>query len=303
MVRGSCPVLSPFLGCLSGSSELDWGSVELLRFSDSERALHPGLCLGWAHWVLHAMSFSGSFSRSWGGVSFAFVTCFVAKTQAPPSLLGLRASLYRPNQCETITMGDCYILCGQSDVTWSAWAAHRQQCERFLFAAGCSMKELSKTTVSFWLWMPLSWVCRLSVTERPVLWPLSLVCSCCRSVSSLRSTLLSSWWEGVDVAFALILARLLRDSCPLVPRSLPPVLCGGSAGPGFTRACSPRHITTYYLETGPWATLPRLFSYHPPPSHGMSWLVVRVCLHILKCCLYYFLEILNYISSESLVPS
>ena len=34
MVRGSCPVLSPFLGGLSGSSELDWGSVELLRTCD-----------------------------------------------------------------------------------------------------------------------------------------------------------------------------------------------------------------------------------------------------------------------------
>ena len=50
MVRGSCPVLSPFLGCLSGSSELDWGSVELLRtydvhFSISECTLRPGLCL------------------------------------------------------------------------------------------------------------------------------------------------------------------------------------------------------------------------------------------------------------------
>ena len=36
----SCAVLSPFLGCISGSSELDWGSVELLwtsevRFPDS----------------------------------------------------------------------------------------------------------------------------------------------------------------------------------------------------------------------------------------------------------------------------
>ena len=83
------------------------------------------------------------------GVSFAFVTGFVAKTQAPPLLLGLRASLYRPNQHETVAMGDCYILCGRSGVTWSAWAAHRQRCERFLFATGCSMKELSKTTVSF----------------------------------------------------------------------------------------------------------------------------------------------------------
>ena len=146
--------LSPFLGCLSGSSELDWGSVDPLRtyevrFSDSGCALHPGLSLGGALWVFHAMSFSGSLSRSEGGVSFAFVTGFVATTQAPPSLLGLQASLYWPDQRETITMGDCYILCGRSGVTWSASAAHRQRCERFLYAAGCSMKELSKTTVSF----------------------------------------------------------------------------------------------------------------------------------------------------------
>ena len=221
----------------------------------------------------------------------------------PPLLLGLRASLYRPNQRETIAMGDCYILCGQSGVTWSAWAAHRQRCERFLFAAGCSTKELSKTTVSFWLRMPLSWVCRLSVTERSVLCPLSLVHSCCCSVSSLRRTLLSSWWEGEVLALALILARLLlRGSCPSVPRRLPPVLCGVVAGPGFTRACSPRHITTYYLETGSWAMLPRSFSFHPPSSHEMSRFEVRVCPHILKC-LYYFLEILDYISSESLFLS
>ena len=34
---------------------------------------------------------------------------------SPPLLLGLRASLYRPNQ-----MGDCYTLCGRSGVTWTA---------------------------------------------------------------------------------------------------------------------------------------------------------------------------------------
>ena len=75
------------------------------------------------------------------------------------------------------------------------------------------------------------------------------------------------------MALALILARLLlRGSCPSVPRSLPPVLCGGGAGPGFTRACSPRHITTYYLETGPWAMLSRSLSYHPMGCHGW-WFV------------------------------
>ena len=63
-------------------------------------------------------------------------------------------------------------------------------------------------------------------------------------VLSLRlffdKNLLSSWWTGEDVALALILARLLlRGSCPLVPRSLPPVLRGGEAGPSLTRACSP----------------------------------------------------------------
>ena len=152
--------------------------------------------------------------------------------------------------------------------------------------------------------MPLSRVCWLSVTERSVLCPLSSVRSCCRSVSSLRRSLLSSWWKGEVVALALILARLLLSGCrPSVPRSLPPVLCGGEAGPGFTRACSPRQITAYDLATGPWAMFPRSFSYRPPPSLGMSRLVVRVCRHILKCCLYYFLEILDYISSESLVSS
>ena len=178
--------MSPCLGGLSGSPELAWGFVELLRtyevrFSASGCALHPGLCLGWAPWGIPCYVFSWS----GGGVSFAFVTGFVAKTQAPPLLLGLRASLYRPNQRETIAMGDCYVLCGRLGVNWSAWAAQRQRCEWFLFAAGCNMKELSKTTVSFWLRMPLSLVCWLSVTERSVSCPLSSVRSCYRSVSSL----------------------------------------------------------------------------------------------------------------------
>ena len=111
-------------------------------------------------------------------------------------------------------------------------------------------------------------------------------------VLSLRlffvKNLLSSWWMGEDVLLAFVLARLLlKGCCPLVPRSIPPVLCGGRAGPGLTRACSPGHITAYFLETGPWALLPRSCAYHPPPSHNMARLGVRVCLHILKCCLLF----------------
>ena len=39
------------------------------------------------------------------------------------------------------------------------------------------------------------------------------------------------------------------------------------------------------LLTGdwPWGRASSLFSYHPPSSHGLSRLVVRVCLHNLKC--------------------
>ena len=49
-------------------------------------------------------------------------------------------------------------------------------------AAGCSMKEGSTISVFFWLRMPLSRGCWLSVRERSVL---CSVRSCCRSVSSL----------------------------------------------------------------------------------------------------------------------
>ena len=137
-------------------------------------------------------------------------------------------------------------------------------------------------------------VCFVSLELCALVLPLSLF---------FVKNLLSSWWTGEDVALTLILARqLLRGCCPPVPRSLPPVLCSGKAGPGLNRACSPGHITAYNLETGPWALIPHSCSYHPPPSHALSQLGVRVCLYILKCCLYYFLEILGCISSESPVP-
>ena len=75
-------------------------------------------------------------------------------------------------------------------------------------------------------------------------------------VLSLRlffvKNLLSSWWTGVDVALALILARpLLRGCCPFVSRGLPPVLCGDGAGPSLTRACSP--WTYHCLRLGDWS--------------------------------------------------
>ena len=148
-------------------------------------ALQPHLCLSWAFWVIPCYVFPRSLSWCEVVVSFTFVMGFVANIQAPPLLLGLLALLYRPNQRETIAMGDCYILCGRSGVTWSALATHCQRCEWFPFATGCNRKELSKTTVSFWLRLPSSRECCLSATERSVSCPLSLVLFCYRSVSSL----------------------------------------------------------------------------------------------------------------------
>ena len=46
--------------------------------------------------------------------------------------------------------------------------AHSPCCERLFVTAGRSKKEISKTTVSFWLRKTISCACELSSTEQPV---------------------------------------------------------------------------------------------------------------------------------------
>ena len=53
-------------------------------------------------------------------------------------------------------------------------------------AAVCNVKVRSSISISFWLRMPWSRGCLLSVTKQPVLCPLGSVHSCCCSVSSLE---------------------------------------------------------------------------------------------------------------------
>ena len=178
MVRGSCPVFSHpswvvslVLQSLIGAPWSSYGCRKgVFLVLKALFVLAPASAgrLG----VFHAVSDCGSHSGNWSEVSFSFVPGFVVKTRSPPPLLlSLRALLYRPNQTRDNRNGRllypvravrCYLV---------RFAAHRQRCERFLFAAGCSMKELSKTTVSFWLWMPLSLVCWLLVTGRSVCVP------------------------------------------------------------------------------------------------------------------------------------
>ena len=57
------------------------------------------------------------------GVKFPFLSSRASWQRLripPPLLLGLRAVLYRPYQTrEIIAMGDCYVLCRRSGVTWT----------------------------------------------------------------------------------------------------------------------------------------------------------------------------------------
>ena len=69
---------------------------------------------------------------------------------------------------ELHALGDCYVLYGWSGVTLNALIAHRPHCERLFVTAGRSKKEISKTTVSFWLRKTISRAYQLPGTEQPV---------------------------------------------------------------------------------------------------------------------------------------
>ena len=178
--------------------------------------------------------------------------------------------------------------------SWSAWTALRQRCEPFMLpqvvawrrdrrsqspsGSGClgtGVQALGHETVCF-----------VSLGLGALVLSLRIFCV---------KNLLSSWWTGVGVALALILARLLRGRCPLVPRNLLPVLWVAVRDLGCP---SPARLDisllpTWCLVLGPCFLVRRL------PSVSLPWIGpvggVRVCLHFLKWCLYYFLEILDLI--------
>ena len=118
---------------------------------------------------LHALSYRVSHSRGWAEVSLSFVPGFVAKTQDPSSLAPRfegfsvpalpNARNNRNGRLCPVRAVRCYL-----DRT----AAHRPLCERLLVTAGRSKKEISKTTVSFWLRKTISRAYELSGTEQPV---------------------------------------------------------------------------------------------------------------------------------------
>ena len=142
MVRGSCPVcshpswvVSLVLQDLIGAPWSSYGRLKgVFLVLKALFVLAPASAgrLG----VFHAVSYRGSHSRSWSEVSFFFVPGFVAKTQDPSSLAPRFAGFTVPAQPNgrllyPVRAVRCYLV---------RFAVHRQRCERFLFAAGCSTK-------------------------------------------------------------------------------------------------------------------------------------------------------------------
>ena len=132
--------------------------------------------LGIPCYVFQWLSFQ---ERRW--VVFCFRHGLCGKDSGP-SVCGLHCTgptNARQSQWETV------ISCAGGQVFLVRLGGASSAMRAVHVAAGCSMKEGSTFSVSFWLRMPLSRGCWLSVTERSVLCPLSSVHSCCRSVSSL----------------------------------------------------------------------------------------------------------------------
>ena len=119
---------------------------------------------------LHALSYRVSHTRDWGEVSFAFVTGFVAKTQDPSSLAPRFEGFTVPALTNARMNRNGRLLCPVRAVKvyLDRTAPHRPRCGRLFVTAGRSKKEISKTTVSFWLRKTISRAYELSGTALPV---------------------------------------------------------------------------------------------------------------------------------------
>ena len=106
------------------------------------------------------------------GVRFPllFVTGFVAKTQDPSSLAPRFEGFTVPALPNARKNRNGRLLCPVRAVKvyLDRTAPHRPRCERLFVTAGRSKKEISKTTVSFWLRKTISRAYELSGTALPV---------------------------------------------------------------------------------------------------------------------------------------
>ena len=108
--------------------------------------------------ALHFLSYRVSHTRGWGKFSFSFIPGFVAKTQDPSSLAPRFEGFSPPALPNARNNRNGRLLCPLRAVRryLDRTAAHPPRCERLFVTAGRSKKEISKTTVSFWLRKPIS---------------------------------------------------------------------------------------------------------------------------------------------------
>ena len=119
---------------------------------------------------LHALSYRVSHTRNWGEVSFSFVMGFMAKTQDPSSLAPRFEGFSVPALPNAKNNRNGRLLCPVRAVRryLDRTAEHRPRCEWLFVTAGRSKKEISKTTVSFWLRKTISLAYELSGVALPV---------------------------------------------------------------------------------------------------------------------------------------
>ena len=156
----------------------------------------------YSYWPLPWLSVSGSSTLcrivsliQGAGLRFPFLSSRASwQTLRIPLhlLLGLRAFLYQPYQMQEISNGR--LLCPVRAVRCylDRAAAHRALCERLFVTAVRSKKEISKTTVSFWLRKTISRAYELSGTEQPVPAP------CARETCGIAPSLLFKKNFAVD---------------------------------------------------------------------------------------------------------
>ena len=169
-------------------------------------------------------------------------------------------------------------------------------------ATGCSVKEGSSISVSFWLRMP--WRGGADSRSRNGLFCVPWA-RCTRAVAPylLCEELAVILVDGCGCGASAHLCEASASGLLSLGSSQPSTgSVGGGAGPGLPGPArlDISLLPTWCLVLGPCFLVCRLLSV--PPMGWLGW-GVRVCLYFLKCCLYYFLEILDLISSESLVPS
>ena len=140
------------------------------RFVAQEALFLPALASAKRIGELHALSYRVSHTRNWGKMSFSYVTGFVAKTQDPSSLAPRFEGFSVPALPNARNNHNGRLLCPVRAVRHylDRTAAHRPRCDRLFVTAGRSKKEISKTTVSFWLRKSILRAYELSGTALPV---------------------------------------------------------------------------------------------------------------------------------------